>query len=167
MVENGPERVIRLAKFGTPMKTQGRTFPLINLQSEKVHSREAFNERRCIIPAVGFYEWLTVAPKDKRPHFFSPRNGLFSFAGLFSDRNGELSFSILTTSANKTVGKIHSRMPVILGHNAAGAWLGKDTAKGELIDLLQPLSDASMQEWEVSKAVNHAKNKSAECINST
>lgn len=121
VIESGSDSVIRLARFGTPMNAQGRNFPLINLQSEKVHSREAFKVRRCIIPAIGFYEWLTVAPKDKRPHFFSPRNGLFSFAGVFSNREGELSFSILTTAANKTVGKIHNRIPLfwattLLGH---------------------------------------------------
>jgi putative SOS response-associated peptidase YedK len=69
VIENGYERVIRLAKFGTPMKSQERIFPLINLQSEKVYSHDAFKERRCIIPAIGFYEWLTVAPKDTKPTF--------------------------------------------------------------------------------------------------
>ena len=166
VLEKGRQRLIRLANFVTTMQARGSSFPLINLQSEKVHSREAFKDRRCIIPAIGFYEWQAVTPKDKRPHFFSPRHGLFSFAGLYSERGERLSFSILTTAANTTVGRFHGRMPVILGHNAAGAWLGGESTKDDLIDLLRPLPDDSMQEWEVSKAVNHAKNKAAECINS-
>ena len=166
VIEQGSTREIKLAKFGIPMQHDAKKFPLINIQSEKAPARADFQDHRCVIPVEGFYEWEQVGPKDKRPHYFSPRAGMFNFAGLWKEKDGELSFSILTTRANHVVGTIHNRMPVILGHNSAGAWMGASTPQGELEDLLQPYADGFMQEWEVSKVVNRPMDKSAACINS-
>ena len=82
--------------------------PLINARAETVESqpafRESFAERRCLIPADGFYEWLSDE-RGKRPVWFSLADGgLFAFAGLWADlpdRAGDgvlHSCTILTTS---------------------------------------------------------------------
>ena len=104
--------------------------------------------------------------KYKRTHYFSPREGIFNFTGIWKEQGDEITFSILTTRANDIVDRIHNRMHVILGHNSAGAWLGSTTDKTELESLLEPYSNGFMQEWEVSKIVNKPNDKSADCINS-
>lgn len=160
------ERRLRCARFGTTITVQGKTFPLINLQSEKAVNRSDFKTRRCIIPAAGFYEWEKITPKEKQPYYFSPREGVLAFAGVWSEGKEGLAFSIFTTAANDVVGPIHGRMPVILGHNAVGQWLAKDSDPAELFKLMEPHPDALIQSWKVSKTVNSPKNKDAACINS-
>lgn len=166
-LEKSDSRILELASFGMKMTVQGKSFPLLNRQSEKVANLEDFKSRRCIIPASGFFEWEKVTPKEKQPYYFSPKdNELFSFAGFWRhDANG-LAFTILTTSANDLVNLVHARMPVILGHNAVGLWLDTNSDKTTLTELLQPYPAELMQSWKVSKTVNSPKNKEALCINS-
>lgn len=166
MEDDKQERTIELARFGITTQIQGRSFPLMNVQSEKAANREDFKKRRCVIPADGFFEWEKVSPKEKQPYFFSPQSGFFSFAGLWKQDARGLAFTILTTRANDVVGQIHPRMPVILTHNAVGEWLAPDAPKESLISLMEPFPDGLMQSWKVSKAVNSPRNKEAVCINS-
>jgi putative SOS response-associated peptidase YedK len=59
----------------------------INAKAETIDSlpsfREAFEKRRCVMPADGFYEWR--GPKTMRaPLWIRPTNGgLLLFAGLY------------------------------------------------------------------------------------
>lgn len=92
------------------------------------------------------------------------------FAGLFSVWKGEEgkevgSFSIITTSANELMARIHQRMPVILPPEAYERWLDrsyKDT--DELQRLLRPYPEEEMEAWPVSKAVNNSRNDGPECL---
>src|SRR5580693_1587901 len=85
IVREGPdhERTVDMARFGIPTTAPGRSFLLINLQSEKVAGRKDLKERRCVIPADGFYEWEAVGPKERQPHYFHPPEGMFSLAGVW------------------------------------------------------------------------------------
>jgi putative SOS response-associated peptidase YedK len=60
---------------------------------EKSSFCSAFKQRRCLIPACGFYEWKKQGAGRKQPFFIRPREGrLFSFAGLWErwhDPQGE------------------------------------------------------------------------------
>src|SRR5918992_5160105 len=80
---------------------------------EKPSFRRAFRERRCLIPADGFYEWKRMNG-GKQPYYIHMEGGHpFAFAGLWEswDREGEIrSCTILTTGANPLVGDIHDRM---------------------------------------------------------
>ena len=104
-------------------KGSGR--PLINARAETLESqsafRESFQQRRCLIPADGFYEWLTDE-RGKRPVWLSRPDGeLFAFAGIWArlpvkDSDDVLhSCAIVTCPPNELVRPIHNRMPVILG----------------------------------------------------
>lgn len=134
---------------------------------EKPAFRDSFKDRRCIIPASGFYEWATFT---KKTYYFTPKDGFFSFAGLWSrwispDSIEVESCSIITTSANGIAKPIHNRMPVILsGSNSAAAWLHGKSKPSELKDLLTPLPDDRIDVREVSKYVNSAKNNGPQCI---
>src|SRR5260370_1114995 len=90
--------------------------------------REAFQQRRCVVPADGFYEW--TGPKGKRqPLWIHPRAGdLMLFAGLYESwyperKERKVTFTIVTCAANAVIGGIHDRMPVILDERAAEGWM--------------------------------------------
>ncbi len=85
--------------------------------ADKPMFRGAFKERRCIIPASGFYEW--TGPKNQRqPHLFTRADGspVMGFAGLWErwrDRTaGEdiLSCTIIVCGASAWMEKYHDRM---------------------------------------------------------
>jgi putative SOS response-associated peptidase YedK len=159
------KRTAELATFGILTTIPGRpTFNLINLQSEKAAGRKDFKERRCVIPADGFYEWEKISEKEKQPHYVYPTDGLFSFGGIWKETATGLAFSIFTTAPNELVGRFHHRMPVILGHNAVSQWLSPDSDPKELTDFFHPYPANLMHEHKVSKAVNNPRNKDASCI---
>src|SRR6266851_9973838 len=89
-------------------KDASRASMCINAKAETMDKllsfREAFEKRRCVVPADGFYEWR--GPKARRePLWIHPAdNALLLFAGLFEawqSQPGEwqTTFTILTTSA--------------------------------------------------------------------
>jgi len=157
-------RTLDLAVFGISTTVPGKSFNLINLQSEKAASRKDFRERRCVIPADGFYEWEKISEKEKQPHYIYPPEGLFSLAGVWKDTPNGLAFSIFTTTPNELISSFHHRMPVILGHNAVSQWLALESDPKELTGFFHPYPANRMREHTVSKAVNNPKNKDASCI---
>ncbi len=146
---------------------------LINARSETVHSRpsfrEAFAQRRCLLPADGFYEWRQQG-KSKIPLHFSLHDGdLFAFAGLWEKWRGAgdlliESTSILTTEPNSLVVDVHDRMPVILTRERFGAWLDPDTPLPVLQGLMNPLSAREMRRKTVSTRVNNAREEGPELL---
>lgn len=97
--------------------------------SEKPSFREAFQKRRCLVPADGFWEWETIGKKKIPWKFTRPDGEEFCMAGLWEAWNspeGVLeTFTIITTSPNELVRSVHDRMPVILGPDGAEDWLEK------------------------------------------
>ena len=137
---------------------------LINARSETVAEkpafRQAFKERRCIIPADGFYEWQRTEGR-KQPFFFQMKDERpFGFAGLWERWQGITgqvieSCTILTTEANEVLLPVHDRMPVILRPDDYGLWLDEDVRKREFLkDLLQPYPAEEMVSYPVSTAIN-------------
>lgn len=106
---------------------------MINARAESVAVKPAFKGalqlRRCVVPADGFYEWLTEG-KIKTPFLFGRRDGkLLAMAGLWeswkSPDSGSIvrSFTIITTDANAAVLPVHDRMPALLRGHALETWL--------------------------------------------
>ena len=92
--------------------------------------REAFAQRRCIVPATGYFEWRVVpGQKAKQPVWIRPRNaGVLALAGLWESwvsPDGEVleSFAIVTTDAQGALRDIHDRMPLELRGQAIERWL--------------------------------------------
>ncbi len=138
--------------------------PLINARAETLERQpafsEAFRERRCLIPADGFYEWLTDEG-GKRPLWFSRADGgLFAFAGIWAElpeRSGDEvlhSCAIVTTQPNRLVRPIHDRMPVVLAPDAEAAWLDSAAEPGDLRKLLAPAPEDMLVAREVGDFVN-------------
>ena len=149
-------------------KDPGIGFKLINARgetlSEKPAFRQAFEKRRCLIPANGFYEWRKT---DKTPfRIFMKNEKIFALAGIWEswkDAEGRLinSFSIITTSPNKLMESIHDRMPVILQPEHEEDWL-KENNTEQLSKLLIPFNSTKMEAYPISKKVNSPKNTGAE-----
>lgn len=144
---------------------------MINARSEtapeKPSFRRAFRDRRCLIPADGFYEWKRENG-GKQPYYFRMQGGRpFAFAGLWESwtKDGEIrSCAILTTAANEVVAGIHDRMPVILPSRHYEAWLDPEAERDELNDLLVPYPGDDLETYPVSRFVNSPGNDDPRCI---
>lgn len=85
---------------------------------------------------------------------------MFSFSGLWYGwklPEGEWlhSCTIITTDANKTVGRIHDRMPVALPDDAfIDLWLSDTKDESALKGLFKPYGENFMQGWAVSPLMN-------------
>jgi putative SOS response-associated peptidase YedK len=141
-------------------------FTMINARAETVADkpayRAAFRERRCLVPADGFYEWKKLG-REKQPYRFTMADvAPFAFAGLWEswrDPTGGslLSFTIIVTVANALVSTVHDRMPVILAAGQADAWLAGGSREA-MLALLQPFPADRMAAKPVSRRVNSAAN---------
>lgn len=150
---------------------------LINAKAESVHQKitfkSSFKQRRCIIPADGFYEWKKLGKKTSIPHRFTLREGgLFSFAGIWDeyetvDGENQHTFLILTTQPNELVSEVHDRMPVVLTPETEKKWLNNYSSEEELLEILTPFSANEMLSYPVSTLVNSVKNDSPALIRKT
>ncbi|HNY59481.1 MAG TPA: SOS response-associated peptidase [Bacteroidales bacterium] len=145
---------------------------LINARSEtileKPSFRNAFRQRRCLVPADAFYEWKQEV-KEKIPYrIFLKNQNIFSMAGIWEKcklPNGEtiFSFAIITTQPNTLMTKIHNRMPVILDKKGEDLWIN-NTDEKELTNLLKPFPAEQMTAYRISNLVNSPRNNSPKII---
>ena len=129
--------------------------------------RRAFERRRCIVPADGFYEWQAVGgTKRKQPWFIHRRDGEpLAFAGLWERRGDLRTFAIITTEPNGVLAPIHDRMPVVLPEHVWDRWLDPDFRDtSALQSLLVPLPDEELEAWPVSTLVNAPANNSPDLV---
>lgn len=140
--------------------------------AEKPSFRAAYRKRRCLILADGFYEWRREpAGKSKTPMYIRLKSGTpFAFAGLWEawhakDDETILSCTIITTTPNSLLEKIHDRMPAILKPEAYGQWLVQDEQKPDALSkLLGPYPTSLMTAYAVSTAVNSPAMDSPDCV---
>jgi putative SOS response-associated peptidase YedK len=115
-------------------------YKMINARSETADEKGAYKrllasaDRRALLLADGFYEWLRSEDRKQPrvPFRFTLADGEpFAFAGLWTpgrlDGEAIESATILTTAANRLVAGVHDRMPVILaGAEGERAWLSPE-----------------------------------------
>lgn len=139
--------------------------------------RSAFRERRCLVPADGFYEWKHVPGRArKQPVYLRRADGEpMAMAGLWErwrprDRRDDAtamvrSFTIVTGEPNELVADVHDRMPVLLPRQAWDDWLDPDNDDLEaLARLLVPAPAALLVLHPVSSAVNHVDAQGPELV---
>jgi putative SOS response-associated peptidase YedK len=149
--------------------------PLINARSETVADKPSFRTawkkgQRCLIPTSGFYEW----EKDGRarlPWLFTRADGApLVFAGLWdrwqdpTDQTVIESCTVLTTTANPLLGRIHDRMPVILDETDAQTWLDPALGAAAAADLMRPFDAQRMQETALDLYVNSSRHEGPACL---
>jgi putative SOS response-associated peptidase YedK len=148
----------------------GGGYEPINARAETLLEKRAFApllasaEKRCLVVADGWYEWLKPEqPRgDRIPFRYTVDGGeLFAFAGLWDERRvgGErvASVTILTTTANAVCAPVHDRMPCILASpDAEAAWLSPDVDADSALELLLALEDPRTTATPANPAVNRA-----------
>ncbi len=158
---------------------------MINARGESVATkaafRDAFRERRCLVPADGYYEWkeedgvrqgYVIRPQSDEP---------FVFAGIWeswtrprdvdtgSPRDvgpaGQIveTFSIITGPALPSVANTHDRMPVVLQQPDFEAWLSRDASSDDLRRLVVP-SHVDIAITPVGPRVNSVRNDDEGCL---
>ncbi len=146
---------------------------MINARSETVRDkpafRNAFQRRRCLVLADGFYEWKKT-PSGKQPMFIHMNDDRpFCFAGLW-ERNTKLdpdveSCAIITTNANSLMSEIHDRMPVILPPEKYDVWLDPEFEDYALLQsALEPYAGQDLEAIPVSTNVNKPSYNQPDCI---
>jgi putative SOS response-associated peptidase YedK len=165
---------VRAMRWGlVPPGERGKDRPrlLANARSETAAALPAFRravaERRCLVPANGFFEWRS-AGGVKWPHLFTLRDEEpFAFAGIWDPAAGELpeTYCILTTAPNSLVARVHDRMPVILAADSMTRWIGeRPLAAEELRLLVSPFAAERMASRPVSRYVNNSRHQGPDCL---
>ena len=172
-----PKNVRRLEWGLIPSWAEDDRSGFINARAETVDEkpsfREAYERRRCLVLANGFYEWVEdeggkqpyrVAFEDDRPFAMAglwerwepetTQLGLESFGGdadtSDGTRNVRETFTVLTTKPNDLVARYHHRMAVILEPEKERDWLAAHDPR----ELLEPVSGDEMRAYPVSTAIN-------------
>ena len=169
-------RVLVERKWGlVPRDALGKERGFINARAESAASKpafsEAFAERRCLVPATGFYEWQQVDTRRRQPWLIRLASGApFAFAGLWEPPAAALpgalpTFTILTTWPNDVTRKVHDRMPVILAPASYARWLDPALRDFEgLREIIAPFSAQAMTAYPVSTHVNNAAFDDPACL---
>lgn len=146
---------------------------LINARAETVADKPAFKsayrQRRCLIPATGFYEWQQKEQGKQAFHIYRKDMQLFAFAGLWEywehDTETVYSCTIITTGANELINPIHQRMPVVVDEVHYKDWLNKQTGIKSIDPLLACDAYQGMKLKPVSDWVNNPKHNDKNCLN--
>ncbi len=176
-VRSGEPRYASYMRWGLVPSGVGSTStgaPVINARAETIAERPSFRtalrERRCLIPADGFYEWQRNGAGRSPVRVTLASGEPFAFAGLWEawrDPNGDTvgACTIITTQANELLRPVHDRMPVILPRDLELLWLdGGMQDSAALGSLLAPYDSDLMDLYEVSTLVNSAFNDGPELL---
>lgn len=153
---------------------------MINARIETVTSKPAFKtaaaRRRCLVPALGYYEWQDT-DDGKVPYFLHDPDGrLLAMAGLYElwrdpaladddPKRWLWTCTIITQQAPDLLGQIHDRNPVVIPHELRDQWLdcsSEDAAVARRI--LDEIPEARLEPYVVSSSVGNVRNNSAELI---
>lgn len=161
---------------------------LINARVETAATKPAFRKawqrRRCLVPADGFYEWYEPQGDDaprgrsgkplKQPFFIHHADGRsLAMAGLYEFwRNPDpqapepwlMTVTILTTSATDALGRIHDRMPLPLPPEGWDAWLDPASPDSLVQEVLGSHTAEALVAYAVSTAVNSVRNNGPELM---
>lgn len=173
--ENGREGVmVRWGLVPEWAKGEPTRYSTINARVETIETAATYRGpwrrgQRCVIPALGFYEWRMVAG-GKQPYFIRLAGGEpFALAGLWessgkADGTALESCTIITVPANPMVAQIHDkgRMPAMLDMDACERWLTGTPADAR--EALATYPADGMDAWPVSTRVNSPRNDGPELL---
>lgn len=157
-------------KTGAMMRWGAAASGKFNTAVETLAGSAEFSEswkrgRRCIIPALGFFEWHVNPDASERPYYIHPDDqDVFGFAGLWAAAGVDANTvteccSIVTVPANALVSGIRKsgrRMPAMLTRAMRELWLlgTVDSAGGALA----AYADERLSAYAVSERINSPHN---------
>jgi putative SOS response-associated peptidase YedK len=134
----------------------------INARAEGVVGNALFDhgirQRRCLIPADGYYDWVFEDGRRRPLHVRLAGGGMFAFAGLFTgfrDRQDEFGTCVIvTTRANALIAPFGGRMPAILAPEDESRWLDPKLREPRaILPMLRPYPPEAMSLAPASRAV--------------
>ena len=140
--------------------------PLINARVETIQEKrafaQAFRERRCLVPANGWFEWQGPA-RARQPFYLALAGGSpLSFAAVWERWETEQevieSFAILTTPAAASLADIHHRQPAIVAPDCFSEWLDPSSAAPQLLERVSAPCPGPYERRAVSTRVNSVGN---------
>ncbi len=149
--------------------------PLINARAETVAEKPAFRHawrerRRCVLPCSGFYEWEKQG-RARLPWLFARADhGPLAFAGLWDRWTDRLdgtvieSCTVLTTTPNRLLARIHNRMPVLLDEDHAARWLDPELSEVGATELLTPFDADRLSATALDPYVNSPAHDDPACL---
>lgn len=152
---------------------------MINARAEtapdKPAFRRAFERRRCLLPASGYYEWKSAEGGRRRkaskvPYYFRRRDGLLlAIGGLWEVWHGDgddevlRTCTVLTTRANALGAEVHDRMPLLVPEHLWDRWLAPEPlTEEERLSAIAPAPEELLVAIRVSDAVNDPRNDGPE-----
>jgi putative SOS response-associated peptidase YedK len=156
-------------------KSAKTSFSTINAKAETVMQspifRRAFEHRRCLVVADGFFEWKPIDKKNKQAYAVAMKSGEpLAFAGLWERWRDPATkvpletYSIIVTDANSLLEEIHDRMPVILRRQDYGRWLAHADPAQLPVDLLRPYDPDEMLTWKIGSEIGNPANNYKELL---
>ncbi|WP_370249519.1 SOS response-associated peptidase [Nocardioides sp.] len=184
-----PERQLRVLRWGLVpswAKDPAIGSRMINARRETVAEkpayRRAFQRRRCLLPADGYFEWYATEQRTasgkprKQPFFIRPADGgVLAMAGLYEiwrdptradddPARFRWTCTVITTEAEDALGRIHDRMPLMVEPERRAAWLDPRTEGPGLLDLLTPAAPGRLEAYPVSSLVSNVRNNGPELV---
>jgi len=185
--EERVERQLRVMRWGLVpswAKDPGIGSRMINARMETVAEKpaykKAFEKRRCLLPADGYYEWYATSQTDKKgkprkqPFFIRPKDqGSLAMAGLYElwpdpakepddPARWRWTCTVITTQAEDELGRIHDRMPLMVERDRWADWL--DPTEPGQTDLLVPAAPGLLEAYPVRTLVSNVRNNGPELI---
>ena len=145
-----------------------RDRPLVSVRAETVAQeidwRRLLNTRRCVVPAGQFFEWKRAGGVKTKEYAYKLKNhrpmmiaALWNRGRANSDRGALDSFAYISCPANRLVGLVHDRMPVILDDAGLAAWFNPDAMLETLLGLLRPMAWGQLELHAVGQPPTKAK----------
>jgi putative SOS response-associated peptidase YedK len=138
----------------------------MNARSETIFDKPSFRysirNKRCLIPACGFFEWRYVFGRNYPYYIYLKDRKYFSFAGLWDSWHNKrkdetiYTYTIITCESNNLMSKIHNkkkRMPVILSKEIERGWINNTLSDNEIKDFLKPYPDDEMNAHTISRII--------------
>lgn len=177
LVDDRPDRQLRTLRWGlvpTWATDERIGAKLINGRSETITEKPAFKtaaaRRRCIVPADGYFEW-EASQHGKLPSYLHG-DGPLGFAGLYEVRRAIehpdewlWTYTVLTCTAQDSVGHIHDRSPVVLPPDLVDTWLDPHLTDPEVVrELLAAVPPPMLVAYPVSTEVNSVRNNGPQLV---
>lgn len=131
---------------------------------------KCIKQRRCLIPANGYYKWKFSEKKSTPFYIRLLSNELTAIAGIYtvwksSAGRDVYSCGMLTTEANALVQPVDSRMPIFIHPDYYEQWLAKKPlGDQEFENVISGYGMTDLAVNRVSEEVNNPENNSAELI---
>ncbi|WP_302140698.1 SOS response-associated peptidase [Halomonas alkalicola] len=135
---------------------------------ERPMFREAFQARRCLVPASGVYVWK-AQPRFKQPFLVTRVDrGPLLLAGLWCRFHTSLaqhsdSLALITVPTGPLLAPLTDRLPAVIAPEDARRWLDPETPSEAAQAMLIPAPRELLGAFPVSRRVNSPAHQDAAC----